>query len=39
MILPPGGFMAVGFLLAAKRVLDRRSAARAEAVVAEPAAS
>jgi electron transport complex protein RnfE len=29
MILPPGGFLAVGFLLAAKRLLDRRLAARA----------
>ena len=27
MILPPGGFMAVGFLIAAKRVIDRRAAA------------
>ena len=27
MILPPGGFLAVGFLIAAKRVIDRRSAA------------
>lgn len=32
MILPPGGFLAVGFLLAAKRVLDQRLAARAAAV-------
>lgn len=32
MILPPGGFLAVGFLLAAKRVLDNRLAARAAAV-------
>ncbi|MBU1425427.1 MAG: electron transport complex subunit E [Gammaproteobacteria bacterium] len=39
MILPPGGFMAVGFLLAAKRVLDRRNAARAEPVAAEAATS
>ena len=31
MILPPGGFLAVGFLLAGKRGLDRRRAARAEA--------
>jgi electron transport complex protein RnfE len=40
MILPPGGFMAVGFLLAGKRILDRRRAARAEyiAAAAEPAA-
>lgn len=34
MILPPGGFMALGFLLAAKRVYDRRRAERAEAVAA-----
>jgi len=31
MILPPGGFLALGFLLAGKRVLDRRLAARASA--------
>lgn len=38
MILPPGGFMAVGFLLAGKRGLDKRRAARAEAAPApEPA--
>ncbi|MBW8329324.1 MAG: electron transport complex subunit E [Thiobacillus sp.] len=30
MILPPGGFLVVGFLLAGKRLLDRRRAARAE---------
>ncbi|MFZ2163746.1 MAG: electron transport complex subunit E [Sideroxyarcus sp.] len=30
MILPPGGFMVVGLLLAAKRVLDQRRAAREE---------
>ncbi|MFZ3018432.1 MAG: electron transport complex subunit E [Gallionella sp.] len=35
MILPPGGFMVVGLLLAAKRVLDARRAARAEMAVAE----
>ena len=34
MILPPGGFMALGFLLAAKRVFDRRRAERTEAVAA-----
>jgi electron transport complex protein RnfE len=28
MILPPGGFLVVGFLLAGKRMLDRRLAAR-----------
>lgn len=37
MILPPGGFLALGFLLAGKRVLDRRLAARA-AVAGLPAA-
>lgn len=38
MILPPGGFMAVGFLLAGKRSLDKRRAAGAEAAPApEPA--
>ncbi len=31
MILPPGGFMVVGLLLAAKRVLDARRAAQAAA--------
>ncbi|WP_058557445.1 electron transport complex subunit E [Thiohalocapsa sp. ML1] len=31
MILPPGGFIAMGFLLAGKRVLDRRLAARKQA--------
>ncbi len=36
MILPPGGFMVVGLLLAWKRVLDQRRAARA--VVATPEA-
>ncbi|MDP2030846.1 MAG: electron transport complex subunit E [Thiobacillus sp.] len=30
MILPPGGFLVVGFLLSGKRMLDRRRAARAE---------
>jgi electron transport complex protein RnfE len=39
MILPPGGFMVVGFLLAAKRVIDQRRAARAELVAAEAAAT
>jgi electron transport complex protein RnfE len=38
MILPPGGFLAVGFLLAGKRILDRRHAARA-AFVAVPVAA
>ncbi len=36
MILPPGGFLVVGFLLAAKRMLDRRRAARAELDMAVP---
>jgi Na+-translocating ferredoxin:NAD+ oxidoreductase subunit E len=36
MILPPGGFMAVGFLLAAKRGVDRRRAALAETAAALP---
>lgn len=37
MILPPGGFLALGFLLAGKRVLDRRRAERAAArLEAEP---
>ena len=39
MILPPGGFMVVGLLLAAKRVLDQRRAARAELVAAESSAT
>ena len=39
MILPPGGFMVVGLLLAAKRVLDQRRAARAELVAAELSAT
>jgi len=39
MILPPGGFMVVGLLLAGKRVLDQRRAARAELVAAEAAAT
>lgn len=37
MILPPGGFMVVGLLLAAKRVMDQRREARAKAgQLAEP---
>jgi electron transport complex protein RnfE len=32
MILPPGGFLVVGFLLAGKRILDRRLAARRAAI-------
>ncbi|MDW8323065.1 MAG: electron transport complex subunit E [Burkholderiales bacterium] len=35
MILPPGGFLAVGCLLAGKRVLDRRLSARGQAAGAE----
>ena len=39
MILPPGGFLALGFLLAGKRVLDKRLAERAAAAATpEPAA-
>jgi electron transport complex protein RnfE len=38
-ILPPGGFVALGLLLAGKRVLDRRLAARAEAAAIRKAAS
>ena len=30
MILPPGGFLAVGFLLAVKRIIDQRSARKAQ---------
>lgn len=38
MILPPGGFLAVGFLIAGKRIIDRRRASLAEVVqVAAPA--
>ena len=29
MVLPPGGFLAVGFLIAGKRIIDRRQAAKA----------
>ena len=39
MILPPGGFMVVGLLLAAKRVIDQRRAARASHVAAEALAT
>ena len=42
MILPPGGFLVLGFLLAGKRVLDKHLAARAErsaANIAEAVAS
>lgn len=39
MILPPGGFMVVGLLLAAKRVLDQRRAARIGMAADETAAS
>jgi len=37
MILPPGGFLVLGFLLAGKRVLDRRLAERSARIAAEPA--
>lgn len=37
MILPPGGFLAVGFLLAGKRLLDRRMATRTASADALPA--
>ena len=37
MILPPGGFLAVGFLLAAKRLIDRRQAARGAVALAQAA--
>lgn len=37
MILPPGGFMVVGLLLAAKRVSDQRRAVRAQIAAAEVA--
>ncbi len=39
MILPPGGFMVVGLLLAAKRVMDQRRAAHAELAAAEATAN
>ena len=42
MILPPGGFLALGFLIATKRVIDRNRAQRAVAAAtpdAEPVAS
>jgi electron transport complex protein RnfE len=39
MILPPGGFMVVGLLLAGKRVLDARRAARAAVSATEAAAA
>jgi electron transport complex protein RnfE len=33
LILPPGGFIALGFILATKRVLDKRAARKTEAVI------
>jgi electron transport complex protein RnfE len=36
-ILPPGGFIVLAFLLAGKRLIDRALAARKEAVAGEPA--
>jgi electron transport complex protein RnfE len=38
MILPPGGFIVLGFLIALKRVIDTRRAAAADKRVGEPAA-
>ena len=37
MILPPGGFLVLGFILAGKRVIDRRMARRAERLALEAA--
>ncbi|HOI53053.1 MAG TPA: electron transport complex subunit RsxE, partial [Azonexus sp.] len=31
MILPPGGFAVLGFMLAGKRIIDQKLAARAQA--------
>ncbi len=39
MILPPGGFLALGFLIAGKRVWDGRQARRAAAAVPDSAAA
>jgi electron transport complex protein RnfE len=42
MILPPGGFLVLGFLIAGKRVIDRNRAQRAVVAAtpdAEPVAS
>ncbi len=39
MILPPGGFLTLGFLLAGKRVLDARRAERAAAAAAPQVAA
>jgi len=39
MILPPGGFLVLGFLLVVKRLIDRRVAERAARLEAEPAAA
>ena len=38
-ILPPGGFLVLGFLLAGKRLLDRTMAARKNAIAAKAATS
>lgn len=38
-ILPPGGFLALGFLLAAKRIADQRTAQRRTRDAAKPAAA
>lgn len=37
MILPPGGFLVLGFLLAGKRILDKRLAQRRDMLAATPA--
>jgi electron transport complex protein RnfE len=39
MILPPGGFLAVGFLIAGKRIIDRRQAVSARMPEAAPVIS
>ena len=39
MILPPGGFMVLGFLLAGRRVIENRRAARAAAAAMPEAAA
>lgn len=39
MALPPGGFLMLGFLLAGKRILDRKLAARSAAAALKPGAA
>ena len=39
MILPPGGFLVLGFALAAKRMLDTRDAKKRAAAASEPASA